>query len=128
MLSLKLKEKDQELKLNELKYKELRKQMPYKRLKPLKSRRNTTTGRYEQDQAFFTSLPQHHLVQDRIRANRSKPTAGISERKQNISPLYRKLPGIESHLTNLTNPVTSRQESVLSKGKQTNLTQAKRDL
>jgi len=36
LLELQLKEKDQELKLNELKYKELRKQMPYGHLKPLR--------------------------------------------------------------------------------------------
>ena len=38
LLELQLKEKDQELKLNELKYKELKKQLPHKRLRPLPGR------------------------------------------------------------------------------------------
>jgi hypothetical protein len=35
MLEIKLREKDQEMKLNELKHKELKKQVPHNRLKPL---------------------------------------------------------------------------------------------
>ena len=42
LLEIKVKEKDQELKLAEMKIKELKKQIPYLKLKPLQSR---STGR-----------------------------------------------------------------------------------
>jgi len=39
VLGIKLKEKEQEIKLNELKVKELRKQVPNTRIKPLRPKR-----------------------------------------------------------------------------------------
>ena len=41
VLNVKLKEKDQEIKLNDLKIKELKKQVPNTRLRPLKGKRRT---------------------------------------------------------------------------------------
>ena len=41
ILSIKLKEKDQEVKLNDLKIKELRKQVPNNKLKPLHNKNKT---------------------------------------------------------------------------------------
>ena len=41
VLNIKLKEKDQEIKLNDLKSKELKKQIPNTRLRPLKGKRRT---------------------------------------------------------------------------------------
>ena len=43
-MQIKLKEKDQEIKLNDLKTKELKKQIPNTRLRPLKAKRNTIEG------------------------------------------------------------------------------------
>ena len=40
-MQVKLKEKDQEVKLNDLKVKELKKQVPNTRLRPLKNKRKT---------------------------------------------------------------------------------------
>ena len=40
-MNVKLKEKDQEVRLNDLKVSELKRQIPNTRLKPLKSRRST---------------------------------------------------------------------------------------
>jgi len=44
MLEIKQKEKEQELKLVELKVKELKKQVPNSKLKPIRSRTNRTTA------------------------------------------------------------------------------------
>ena len=44
VLGVKLKEKEQELKLNDLKIKELRKQVPNSRLKPIGSRSKSISG------------------------------------------------------------------------------------
>lgn len=75
MLEIKLREKDQELKLNDLKQKELRKQVPHNRLKPLtrdgKSRK-TNAQKYGFDarsvdnasNVYLTSLPTDHAVSD----------------------------------------------------------------
>ena len=41
VLNVKLKEKEQELRLNELKVKELRKQLPHRRINPLHGKRKT---------------------------------------------------------------------------------------
>ena len=41
VMNVKLKEKDQEVKLNDLKVRELKRQIPNTRLKPLKSRRSS---------------------------------------------------------------------------------------
>jgi hypothetical protein len=47
-LNVKLKEKDQEVKLNELKIRELKKSVPNTRLKPLKDKRRTVDhGSYQ---------------------------------------------------------------------------------
>lgn len=65
LLEIKLKEKDQELKLSELKYKELKKQIPNTRLRPMRQRTvnsNHTIDResaysYERKRNFLTNRP-----------------------------------------------------------------------
>jgi len=74
LLEIKLREKDQEVKLNDLKQKELRKQVPHNRLKPLtrddKSRSYNPRQGYDarsvdnSSNVYLTSLPTDPQVSD----------------------------------------------------------------
>lgn len=64
MLTIKLKEKDQEVKLNDLKIKELKKTIPNTRLRPLRNKRMTLDSQYSGTQSATASAigARPHLI------------------------------------------------------------------